>query len=80
MANDVKITFLNGELEEEVYIIQSEGFTSMDESKVCKLQRSIMDWSRHVKIGTCILVKWSERMASLGMKKNIVFISEQMVL
>ena len=38
---DVKIAFLNGELTEEVYMIQSEGFTSTDESKLCRLQRSI---------------------------------------
>ena len=38
---DVKITFLNGELDEEMYMIQSKGFTSSYESKVCKLQRSI---------------------------------------
>ena len=38
---DVKATFLNGEPEEEVYMIQPEGFTSSNESKVCKLNRSI---------------------------------------
>ena len=36
----VKISFLNRELNEEVYMIQPEGFISTDESKVYKLQRS----------------------------------------
>ena len=38
---DVQTTFLIEELDEEVYMIQSEGFTSSDESKVCRLHRSI---------------------------------------
>ena len=38
---DVKTIFLNGELEEEMYMIQLEGFTSINESKVCKLNKSI---------------------------------------
>ena len=38
---DVKIVFLNGNLQEEVYMTQLEGFTSNDANNVCKLQRSI---------------------------------------
>ena len=39
---DVKTTFLNGFLEEELYILQLEGFVDpKDSNKVCKLQRSI---------------------------------------
>ncbi|KAL2240722.1 UNVERIFIED_CONTAM: Retrovirus-related Pol polyprotein from transposon TNT 1-94 [Sesamum indicum] len=39
---DVKTTFLNGFVEEDIYINQPEGFTSVgEEQKVCHLQRSI---------------------------------------
>ena len=39
---DVKTAFLNGKLEEEVYMVQSRGFEDTSNSKkVCKLQRAI---------------------------------------
>ena len=39
---DVKTTFLNGELEEEIYMEQSEGFiVHSKEKKVCRLVKSL---------------------------------------
>jgi hypothetical protein len=39
---DVKTSFLNGNIEEELYMVQPEGFFNpKDANKVCKLQRSI---------------------------------------
>ena len=39
---DVKTTFLNGFLKEELYMMQSEGFVDpKNANKVCKLQHSI---------------------------------------
>ena len=39
---DVKTAFLNGNIEEELYMVQPKGFVDpKDADKVCKLQRSI---------------------------------------
>jgi hypothetical protein len=38
----VKTAFLNGELEEEIYMTRSDGFVVKDqEDKVCKLMKSL---------------------------------------
>ena len=45
---DVKSLFLNGELSEEVYMKQPEGFVKEDEENlVCRLKKSIYGFSRH---------------------------------
>lgn len=39
---DIKMTFLNGDLEEEIYMVQPEGcIVPGQENKVCKLVKSL---------------------------------------
>ena len=54
---DVKTTFLNGFLEEELYMMQPEGFVDpKGANKVCKLQRSIYGWCKHLGVGIYALI------------------------
>ena len=48
---DVKITFLNGYLEEDIYMEQPLDFTSNDgDHKVSKLQRSIYELKKYLRV------------------------------
>ena len=38
---DVKTIFLNGDLKEEIYMDQPEGFVEPGQGKVCKLTKSL---------------------------------------
>ena len=58
---DVKIAFLNGDLEEEIYIDQPKGFVApRQESKVCKLTKSLYGLKQapkqwHEKFDSCMI-------------------------
>jgi hypothetical protein len=55
---DVKTAFLNGNIDEELYMMQPEGFVDpKDANKVCKLQRSIYGLKQASGVGTFILIK-----------------------
>ena len=58
---DVKTTFLNGSLNENIYMVQLEGFIAKgQEKKVCKLQKSIYGL-KHVGSGAAEKVCGLER-------------------
>ena len=66
---DVKIAFLNGEIEEEVYIEQPEGFMIHDEkSPVCMLKKALYGLKQAPRA-------WYEKMdgflMSLGSSKSV---------
>ena len=67
---DVKMAFLNGNLEEEVYMKQPGGFSSSEgEQLVCKLKKSIYGLKQASRQW---YLKFHEIIASFGFKENII--------
>jgi hypothetical protein len=65
---DVKTTFLNGEIEEEVYIEQPNGFVLHEESHVCRLKKALYGLKQAPRA-------WYEKidgfLTSLGFSKSV---------
>ncbi|KAK8534652.1 hypothetical protein V6N12_057296 [Hibiscus sabdariffa] len=71
---DVKTAFLNGKLEEDVYMSQPEGFVTPENAgKVCKLQRSIYGLSKLLEAGIYVSTIQSMSLDSSETKMNLVF-------
>ena len=67
---DVKTAFLNGELEEEVYMKQLEGFSSSDGEKlVCKLKKSIYGLKQASRQW---YLKFHNVISSFGFEENVM--------
>ncbi|RVW62445.1 Retrovirus-related Pol polyprotein from transposon TNT 1-94 [Vitis vinifera] len=67
---DVKTAFLNGELEEEVYMKQPEGFPSSDgEQLVCKLKKSIYGLKQASRQW---YLKFHNIISSFGFEENVM--------
>ena len=67
---DVKTTFLNGNLEEEVYMKQPKGFSSSEsEHLVCKLKKSVYGLKQ---ASHQWYLKFHEVIASFGFEENIM--------
>ena len=67
---DVKTAFLNGNLSEEVYMTQPEGFISKDSNQVCKLQRSIYGLKQASRSWN---IRFDETIKEFGFSQNVSF-------
>ena len=66
---DVKTTFLNGNLEEEIYMMQPEGFIAKNqEHMVCKLKRSIYGLKQASRSWN---IKFDQVIKSFGFEQNL---------
>ena len=66
---DVKTAFLNGNLEEEIYMMQPEGFIAKSqEHMVCKLKRSIYGLKQASRSWN---IKFDQAIKSFGFEQNL---------
>nr|GEX15520.1 hypothetical protein [Tanacetum cinerariifolium] len=66
---DVKIAFLNGYLDEDIYMVQPEGFVDPNHPrKVCKLQRSIYGLKQSSRSGN---KRFDEKIKRFGFAQNL---------
>ena len=69
---DFKIAFLNGSLDETIYVVQLEGFIKKSqEKKVCRCKSLFMDLSRHLDHGTLDLTHRSIHLDSSNVLMNL---------
>ena len=75
---DVKSAFLNGELEEEVYIEQPKGFPlSKDKEMVCRMKKDIYGLKQASRIQYARLDNYLEKLGfSKGVKDNNLYLKE----
>ena len=67
---DVKTSFLNGDIEEKVYIEQPDGFVTHEkESHVCKLKKALYGLKQ---ASRAWYEKIDEDLMSLGFSKSVV--------
>ena len=68
---DIKTAFLNGELQQEVYVTQPIGFVKLgQEHQVCCLKRLCMIWSKLAKLGTRRYTQPLHRPVSVTCKRS----------
>ena len=66
---DVKTAFLNGTLEEKIYMMQLEGFIAKNqEHRVCKLKRSIYGLKQASRSWN---IRFDQAIKSFGFKQNL---------
>ena len=71
---DVKTTFLNGNLDEDIFMQQPVGFiTSGQENWYASCRSLFMDLSKHLEVGTSDLIKRSNLLDLFKTWMNLVF-------